>query len=63
MKTKKKTFVLSVDVTMAKLITINAESEEQAMAIVEEIFANNPYTYTSSFSHYLNHEITDIEEV
>lgn len=63
MKTKKKTFVLSVDVTMAKLITINAESEEQAREIVEGIFNENPYTYTSSFSHYINHEIIDIEEV
>lgn len=63
MKTRKKTYEISMDITMVKHIYIDAENEEQAREIVEGVFADNPYSYANNFSHYLNHEITDIEEV
>lgn len=63
MKARKKTYEISVDITMVKYIYIDAESEEQAREIVEGVFADNPYSYTNNFSHYVNHEIIDIEEV
>ena len=63
MKTKEKTYEISVDITMVKNIFIDAENEEQAREIVEKTFKENPYNYANDFSHYLNHEITDIVEV
>ena len=58
----KKTFCVAVDITMAKNIYVEASSEEEAMAKVEEMVSSNPYGYTSNFSHYVQHEIIDAEE-
>lgn len=57
-----KEFCVSVDFTMAKRIYVEASSETEAMAKVEEMVSRNPYGYTSNFSHYVQHEIIDAEE-
>lgn len=53
---------VSVDITMCKMVSVEAESEEEAMEKVSEMIAKNPYNYTSGFSHYVAHEVTDAEE-
>lgn len=58
----KKNFCVSVDVTMAKNIYVDAENEEQAMSKVREMINNNPYDYTNNFSHYVGYKIIDVNE-
>lgn len=61
-RNKKKTFIVDVDITMSKSIAIEAESEEDAKAIINGHIKYNPYAYAHSFSHYVGHEITDVNE-
>lgn len=58
----KKTFCVSVDVTMAKNIYVEAENEEQAMEIASSKIDENPYGYAQGFSHYVGYEIIYAEE-
>jgi hypothetical protein len=58
----KKTFCVSVDVTMAKNIYVQAEDEEQAMEIASNKIDVNPYGYAQGFSHYVGYEIIDAVE-
>jgi hypothetical protein len=44
------------------MVSVEAESEDEAMEKVSEMIAKNPYNYTSGFSHYVTHEVTDAEE-
>ena len=53
---------VNVDITMCKMVSVEAESEDEAMEKVSEMIAKNPYNYTSGFSHYVTHEVTDAEE-
>ena len=48
-----KNYDVSVDITMSKSFSIDANSEEEAMAKVEEMINNNPYDYANNFSHYV----------
>ena len=57
-----KTFSVSVDITMAKNIYVEAENEEQAMSKVREMMTKNPYDYANTFSHYVGYEIIDANE-
>lgn len=57
-----KNFSVSVDITMSKTICVEAENEEQAMAMAEAMISNNPYDYAHNFSHYVSHEVIDVEE-
>ena len=57
-----KTFSVSVDITMAKNICVEAESEEQAMSKVRGMIDKNPYNYANNFSHYVGYEIIDAVE-
>lgn len=57
-----KTFSVSVDITMAKNICVEAENEEQAKSEVHKIMNKNPYDYICDFSHYLGYEIIDVNE-
>ena len=57
-----KQFTLDVDFTMSKRISVEAESEEQAKAILNGGIKYNPYEYAHSFDAYVKHEITDINE-
>lgn len=57
-----KHFELDVDITMSKRISVEAESEERAKAIVNGWMKYNPYEYAHSFDAYVKHEITDVNE-
>ena len=56
------TYSVSVDITMAKNIYVEAENEEHAMSKVREMISKNPYDYTNNFSHYVGYEIIDVNE-
>jgi hypothetical protein len=58
-----KNYVVDVDITMSKTIVIEAENGQQAKAIVYSMIKDNPYDYTHGFSHYVNHEIVEANEV
>jgi hypothetical protein len=57
-----KKFSVSVDITMAKNIYVEAENEEHAKEIVDSMINNNPYGYTNGFSHFVSYEIIDANE-
>ena len=57
-----KQFEVDVDITMSKRISVEAESEEHAKAIVNGWMKYNPYEYAHSFDAYVKHEITDVNE-
>lgn len=57
-----KRFEVDVDITMSKRISVEAEDEEHAKAIVNGWMKYNPYEYAHSFDAYLEHEITDVNE-
>ena len=57
-----KTFSVSVDITMAKNIYVEAENEEQAISKVREVINKSPYDYANNFSHYVGYEIIDVNE-
>ena len=56
-----KRYYVNVDITMSKGIVVEAESEAEAMEKVDNMIGENPYNYTSDFSHYVNHEVIDAE--
>ena len=56
-------FRVSVDVTMCKLIEVDAVSERVARIEVEQMFSKNPHDVSRDFSHYVSHEIYDVEEI
>lgn len=58
----KKNHCVSVDITMAKNIYVEAENEEQAMKIASSKIDENPYEYAQAFSHYVGYEIIDANE-
>lgn len=55
-------FILFVDFVMSKRIQVEAESEDNAIAIFEEMMKKNPYEFTTRFDAYVDHEVTDIDE-
>ena len=57
-----KQFTIDVDFTMSKRITVEAENEERAKAIINGWIKYNPYEYAHSFNAYVKHEITDVNE-
>lgn len=57
-----KNFVVDVDFTMSKSFEVEAENEEQAMAMADAMISKNPYDYAHNFSHYVSHEVIDVEE-
>lgn len=57
-----KHFEVDVDITMSKRISVEAESEEQAKAILNGWIKYNPYEYAHSFDAYVKHEFTDVNE-
>jgi hypothetical protein len=57
-----KTYNVSVDITMCKMVEVEAESEYDAMEKVREMLDNNPYQYTNNFSHYVKSDVVDAEE-
>ena len=57
-----KNYCVSVDITMSKSIYVEAESEEQARDMANEMVCNNPYEYANNFSHYVTHEVVCAEE-
>lgn len=56
-----KNFDVWVDVTMAKMLHVVAESEEDARRIVHEKFSSNPYDVAYDFDAYIGHEITSVD--
>lgn len=56
-------YYVSVDITMSKSFEIEAESEQQAKNILCAKFKANPYDLAYGFTSYVNHEITDVEEI
>lgn len=57
-----KYFDVDVDFIMSKSIRVSAESEEEAIALVDMLIRNNPYDYAYNFSHFVGHEIVDVNE-
>ena len=59
----KKNYCVSVDITMAKNIYVEAENDEHAKEIVDSMINENPYSYTKNgFSHFVSYEIIDANE-
>lgn len=56
-------FSVDVDVIMAKVIEVEANSEEEAIAKVDEMINKNPYNFTNGFSHYVKHDVIDANEI
>ena len=54
-------YYVNVDITMSKTIQVEAENEAEAMEKVDNLIGENPYNYTSNFSHYVTHEVIDAE--
>lgn len=56
-----KNFDVWVDVTMAKMLHVVAESEEDARRIVNKQFNDKPYEVAYNFDAYIGHEITSVD--
>jgi len=56
-----KNFDVWVGVTMAKMLHVVAESEEDARRIVHAKFSSNPYDVAYDFDAYIGHEITSVD--
>jgi hypothetical protein len=54
-------FSLSVDIVMNKYIDVEAETEDEAVKKVEEMFSKNPYDVAHNFSTYVGHEVISVE--
>lgn len=54
-------FSLSVDIVMNKYIDVEAETEDEAVKKVEEMFSKNPYDVANNFSAYVGHEVISVE--
>lgn len=54
-------YYVNVDITMSKTIQVEADSEDDAIRKVDNMISKNPYDYTSDFSHYVTHEVIDVE--
>ena len=57
-----KEFIVDVDITVSKRIYVDAENEDDAMSKVDNMIGENPYDYTSDFSHYVTHEVINAED-
>ena len=57
-----KKYSVSVDITMCKMVDVEANSEQEALEKVDQMISNNPYDYTSGFSHYVTHEAIAADE-
>ena len=57
-----KNFILYIDVTMSKIVEIEAENEEDAKKELERKFKKNPYEIANGFSHFVDYQVIDIEE-
>lgn len=53
---------VSVDMTLCKMIEVEAENEYEAMQQVDEMISDNPYQYTNNYSHYVTHKVVDAEK-
>ena len=58
-----KNFVVEVDFTMSRSFEVEAYNEQQAKNKVYSMIEANPYDYTCGFTHYVNYEIVDTNEV
>ena len=56
-----KHYVIDVDITVSKRIYLDAESEEQAKAIVKKNMEYPHYYYTKADA-FVGYEVTDINE-
>ena len=57
-----KKYSVSVDITMCKMVDVEANSEQEALDKVDQMISNNPYDYTTGFSHYVTHDVVNAEE-
>ena len=57
-----KKYSVSVDITMCKMVDVEANSEQEALDKVDQMISNNPYDYTTGFSHYVTHDVDSAEE-
>ena len=57
-----KKYSVSVDITMCKMVNVEANSEQEALDKVDQMISNNPYDYTTGFSHYVTHDVVNAEE-
>jgi hypothetical protein len=52
---------VSVDMTLGKMVSVEADNEYEAMEKVNEMISNDPYQYTNNYSHYVTHSVVDAE--
>lgn len=57
-----KKYFMHIDVTMSKIVEIEAENEEDAKKELEKKFRKNPYDIANGFSHFVDYQVIDIEE-
>ena len=57
-----KKYSVSVDITMCKMVDVEANNEQEALNKVDQMISNNPYDYTTGFSHYVTHDVVNAEE-
>lgn len=57
-----KSYNVFMDITISKSISIEANSEEEAMKIAEERVNKEPYYYAGCADSYVSSEIIDIYE-
>ena len=58
----KKIYNVDVDFVMSRTIEVAAESEEQAMSLVNSLIDCHPYEYACNFSHLVGHKIVNAYE-
>lgn len=58
-----KQFSVDVDITMSKRVYVEAETEEEAMELVDGLIDCNPYGYTSELDCYVGHKVICANEV
>ena len=54
-------YYVNVDIVMSKSVFVEAENEDEAMEKVDNMIGENPYNYTTDFSHYVTHNVIDVE--
>lgn len=52
-----KEFAIAVDITVSKILYIDAENEDEAVKKAEEMLNKNPYEYANKFDAVVSTEI------
>lgn len=58
----KKSFLVSVDITVCKNFFVDAESEEQAKSLVEKKMTDDPYYYAKNSDTVVDWFVSSVDE-